>query len=65
MKKTFVPVIVVTASLLLGGCGTKNYYSIPPSRGSSGTTTKKAPANYSPTGEGFQAVSKPTSYSSY
>lgn len=64
MKKTVVPAILVTASLLLGGCGTKNYYYITPSRGSSGTT-KKAPANYSPTGEGFQAVSKPTSYSSY
>ncbi len=67
MKKVLLSVLLVGISLSLSGCGTKNYYYITPTRGSSGSSgsSKKAPANYSPTGEGFQAVTKPTSYSSY
>ena len=64
MKKTFLSVLLVGTALSLSGCGTKNYYYITPQRGSSGTT-KKAPANWSPSTDGFQAVTKPTSYSSY
>lgn len=65
MKKALLSVLLIGISLSLSGCGTKNYYYITPPRGGSGTSSKKAPANYSPTGEGFQAVTKPTSYSSY
>lgn len=67
MKKLVLPAIVLAASLALSGCGTKNYYYITPPRGSSGSSgsSKKAPANWSPSTDGFQAVTKPTSYSSY
>lgn len=66
MNKLVLPAIALAASLLLGGCGTKNYYYITPQRGSSGSSgSKKAPANWSPSTDGFQAVTKPTSYSSY
>lgn len=61
--------ILVTASLLAGAC-TKNYYYTAPVRTvrapqQSSAPVKKAPANYSPAVDGFQAVTKPTSYSSY
>ncbi len=66
MKKTVLSVLLVGTALSLSGCGTKNYYYITPQRGSSGSTgSKKAPANWSPSTDGFQAVTKPTSYSSY
>ncbi len=67
MKKTVLSVLLVGTALSLSGCGTKNYYYITPPRGTSGSTgaTKKAPANWSPSTDGFQAVTKPTSYSNY
>ncbi len=67
MKKISVPVVLVTASLFAGAC-TKNYYYTAPVRTvrtQSSAPVKKAPANYSPAVDGFQAVTKPTSYSSY
>lgn len=68
MKTSLLP--AATAALLLLGC-TKNYYvTVPPpvSRPAPTAPAKKpakAPANYSPSADGFQAVTKPSSYSSY
>lgn len=59
--------MLVTASLLTAAC-TKNYYYTAPVRTvrpSAPAPVKKAPANVSPAIDGFQAVTKPTSYSSY
>jgi hypothetical protein len=67
MKKIPLPAVLVTVSLLAGAC-TKNYYYTAPVRTvrtQTGSAPKKAPANYSPAVDGFQAVTKPTSYSSY
>jgi hypothetical protein len=44
---------------------TKNYYYTAPVRTQTSSKPKKAPANYTPAVDGFQAVTKPTSYSSY
>ncbi|MBJ7326829.1 MAG: hypothetical protein JHC52_05720 [Chthoniobacterales bacterium] len=64
-KKSTLPLLIVTASLVAGGC-TKNYYYTAPVRTrTESAPAKKAPANYSPAVDGFQAVTKPTSYSSY
>lgn len=66
MKNIRLPLFLVAASLLTGAC-TRNYYYPAPVRTvttRSDTSAKKAPANYSPAVDGFQAVTKPTSYSS-
>jgi hypothetical protein len=67
MKKIRLPIVLVTTSILVTSC-TKNYYYTAPVRTvrtQTNSAPKKAPANYSPAVDGFQAVTKPTSYSSY
>jgi hypothetical protein len=64
MKKIILPIVFVTASFLVTSC-TKNYYYTAPVRTQTSSKPKKAPANYTPAVDGFQAVTKPTSYSSY
>jgi hypothetical protein len=73
MKKILVPVAVISASLLLGAC-TRNTYVLVTPKPTSATKPKptaqsapvrKAPASVATNmGDGFQAVTKPTSYSS-
>jgi hypothetical protein len=72
MKKLLVPVALVTASLLLGAC-TRNTYVLVTPKPTSATKPKpaaqpapvrKAPASVATNmGDGFQAVTKPTTYS--
>ena len=66
MKKSILPIALCAASLLSVAC-TKNYYYTAPVRTvrSQSSAPVKAPANVSPAVDGFQAVTKPTSYSSY
>ncbi len=64
MKKIPLIVVLVAASLMVTSC-TKNYYYTAPVRTQTSSKPKKAPANYTPAVDGFQAVTKPTSYSSY
>lgn len=69
MKKTILPVALCAASLFSAAC-TKNYYYTAPvrtvrSQSAPAKAPAKAPANVSPAIDGFQAVTKPTSYSSY
>ena len=66
MKTIRLPLVLITVSLLAGAC-TKNYYYTAPVRTArtQSAPVKKAPPNISPGVDGFQAVTKPTSYSSY
>ncbi|MFM8830856.1 MAG: hypothetical protein ACKOHM_07610 [Spartobacteria bacterium] len=65
MKNTILPVALCAASLFSAAC-TKNYYYTAPVRTvRTQSAPVKAPANVSPAVDGFQAVTKPTSYSSY
>jgi hypothetical protein len=64
MKTIRLPLLLVTASLLTAAC-TKTVYVPTPVRTVRHSAPVKAPANVSPAIDGFQAVTKPTSYSSY
>jgi len=65
MKNIRLPMILVTASLLAAACTKTVYVPTPVRVVRQSAPVKKAPANVSPAIDGFQAVTKPTSYSSY
>jgi hypothetical protein len=68
MKKLLLPVALITASVLLGAC-TRNTYVMVQPKPKPATVTKPAPVRKAPAnvatnmGDGFEAVSKPTTYS--
>jgi len=72
MKKILRPVAIIGASLLLGACTRNTYVLVTPKPTSAtkpkpaqSSTVRKAPASVATNmGDGFQAVTKPTSYSS-
>lgn len=64
MKHIILPVVLVVSTLLCAACTkTETVYVTRPAPAPS--RPAKYPANYSPAVDGFQAVTKPTSYSSY
>ncbi|MEX1044694.1 MAG: hypothetical protein WEC73_01075 [Chthoniobacterales bacterium] len=66
MKKLILPITLIAASALLGAC-TRNTYVLvapKPTTASKPASVRKAPASVATNmGDGFEAVSKPTSYS--
>lgn len=70
MKKLLLPVALITASVLLGACTRNTYVLVAPKpTPKPATATKPAPVRKAPAnvatnmGDGFEAVSKPTTYS--
>lgn len=62
MKKLLLPVALITASVLLGACTRNTYVMVQPKP--KPAPVPKAPANVATNmGDGFEAVSKPTTYS--
>ena len=69
MKKLLLPVTLITAAVLLGGCTRNTYVLVAPPKPKTTTVTKPAPVRKAPAGvatnmgDGFEAVRKPTTYS--